>query len=164
MAYRIDGPAVRINFQHRVWSGGGAAAQVEGEDWAPDGGLVGFARLLDLAARYADGDGRGDPGATGDAAVEEVAHDAEAGFGGEVVVLGIELIAEEGDELARVKGSDFRLVAGCARQEGEGDAFGAEEDGGAVRAAEESLEFRRSGIALVAVFCHADNFLSLGAN
>jgi hypothetical protein len=70
----------------RIESGaaGERRPKVEGEDLAADLGLAGFVGVLSFAVSYAEGDGRGGPGTTGDVAVEEVAHDAEKRFVGEM--------------------------------------------------------------------------------
>ena len=120
--------------------------------------MAGFAGVLVFAAGYAEGDG---PGTTGGVAVDELAHDADVGFLGELPVWAVVFLTEEGFELAGVQEGDVRLVGGIARHQGEGDAFFAYEDRGAVRAAEKSLECDGSGI--VAVFSDLPGRLRLVA-
>jgi hypothetical protein len=102
--------------------------------------------LLNSAATYADGDGRGRPG-TGDAPVEDIAHHAEASFARKVVVSRIEFVPEEGGVLAGMQGNDDRPVAGFTWNQDEGDAF-VEEGGCPARAVEKSLEFVGSTVSV----------------
>jgi hypothetical protein len=155
----VNGPALRVDFEYRVWGYGGAAAKIQGEDLAADGGLAEFAGVLGFAENYAGAHRWGHRRATGGTAVEKVAHDAEEGLFGEVAVLGVVFLAQEGCELARVEGSDVRLLDAFARHEGEGNAFGAMEEVGALCAAEELLDLQGSGIEWVGVFSLCGNFL-----
>ena len=145
----VDGPAISVDFEDRVWACRGVAAKVEGDDLAEALGLVGFAGVLDMAVGYAEGDGRGTPVPMGDAAVEEVAHDAEEGFFGKVVVLLVIFFAEERREVSGMEGGDVELIDAFAGDEHNREAFGVAEYGGAIGAGEESFDLRGSGIALV---------------
>jgi hypothetical protein len=156
----VDRPAPSVDFQDGIWGCGGTTAKIEGEDLAEDLGLAGFAGVLGFAADHAWADRRGDLRATGRAAVQEIAHDAEEGFFGEVAVLAVVFFAHEGCELARVEGSDLRLTDDFAGDKCEGDTVHVAEEVGAVCAAEELLDLQRSGIELVAVFSLSGNFLS----
>jgi hypothetical protein len=122
--------------------------------------LAEFAGVLLFAAGYAEGDG---PDTTGGFAGDEVAHDADVGFLGEVAVLVGVSYSEEGFERTGVQGGGVRLVDGIARHEGEGDAFITHEDGGLVGAANEALDFDGPRLELVAVFSDLPGRLRLVA-
>jgi len=148
-AAMVDRPALSVDLQDGIWACGGRAAKVEREDLVEDLGLVGFAGVLGFAAGYAEGDGPGTPVPMGDAAVEQVTHDAKEGLFGEVAVLVVIGFAEVGCKVSGMEGGDVETIGGFAGDKGERDAFGVEDDGGAVRAAEESLDLLGSGSAWV---------------
>jgi len=133
-AVLLDGPALYVDFQDRIWGCGGASAKIESKDVAHDA-WAGFVGLFGFAADHPGGDRRGERGAPGGAAVEEVANDADNSFSGEVTILGVVLLSQEGCELARVEGSDVRLIDAFTGNEGQGTAFGSLEKVGAVCAA-----------------------------
>jgi hypothetical protein len=133
----VHRPAIGVDFQHRVRGRGRATAEVESDDLAGNQRLAGFGVVLGDAARDSEGDGPGGPELMGDPAVEEVDDEAEESFFGITALRAVVFVAEVGCEVRGVEPGEVGLLTVMAGDQGEGNAFGAGEDTGTLRAPEE---------------------------
>ena len=126
-AVLLDGPALYVDFQDQSRGGGGASAKIESKDVAPR--RIGLVRRIVRLRRGPLG--------------ERQAGDRNAP--GEVTILGVVLLSQEGCELARWRGttSDSSMPSPGMRAKGLPSAF--LEKVGAVCAAEKVVRFEWIG-------------------